>query len=144
MKRKPTVRVRQLPVSKREALLKTETGRTLQSHELSTLLKLLQFGQDIFCQIEANLPYTKVADIVWQNEQWEVKGITGHTRYTVRNNLRKARRQSANIVLDISGSTIKMSSAINQVKDMMSRNKQIRKVLVIDQDTYCIIDKSVL
>jgi hypothetical protein len=138
------IRIRQLPIAKRTGLLKTETGRTLQSHEITAVNKLLKFGYDIFCRVEANLPYVKVADIVWQNEQWEIKSISGNSRHTVRNNLRKARKQSVNIVLDTTNSKIRINSAINRAKDMMRRNKQIKKILILDRENYCIIDRSVI
>jgi hypothetical protein len=142
--KKTEIRIRRLPIAKRVGLLKTETGRSLQGHEVDIINKLLQFGFDVFCQIEANLPYVKVADIVWRNEQWELKGLTGGSRYTVKNNLRKAKKQSRNIVLDISRSQVNISSAVNHVKDYMRDTKRINKVVLICKNEYCIIDRSAI
>jgi hypothetical protein len=131
-------------VGKRVGLLKTETGRTLHGHEVATLTKLLWFGHDIFCQIEANLPYIKVADIVWQNEQWEIKGVSGGSKHTIANSLQKAKKQSRNIVLDISDSEISMERIIGKVKIGLIRHKTIKRVLIVDKSSYCVIDRSAL
>lgn len=142
--RRSIIRIRKLPSGDRVGLLKTEAGRVLHSHEVETPHKLLRFGYDIYCQIEANLPYVKVADIVWRDDTWEMKNITGGTRYTIKNNLKKAKRQSASIILDISGSPIGMQSAINHTRDRMRDSRSIRTVLIIDSDSYCIIERSAL
>jgi hypothetical protein len=142
--KKSEIRIRQLPTVKRVALLRIETGRTLQNHEVATINKLLRFGYDIFCQIEANLPYTKVADIVWRNEQWELKSIIGKSENTIADSLRKAKKQSGNVVMDISRSSISVERTIGKVKITLKRHKTIQKVLLIDKNRYCIIDRSAL
>ncbi|MDR1196932.1 MAG: hypothetical protein LBL08_01500 [Candidatus Nomurabacteria bacterium] len=82
--------------------------------------------------------------MVWKNEIWEIKGLTGSSHHTIKNNLRKAKLQSANVVLDISKSQIKISSAINHATDHIRDTKRINKVVIICGNSYCIIDKSAL
>lgn len=138
------IRVRPIPTEKRGSSLKIQTSRILHHHELVTLMKLIKFGYDIFCQTEKNLPYTKVADILWQNEQWEIKSITGSTRHTIKNSLRKAKQQSANIIIDISTCRLKINSVINHVQDHMRDSKKIKKVIIIQNNNYCIVTRNTL
>ena len=137
-------RIHLLPKFKKAGLLKIESGRTLQNHEIATINKLLQFGYDIFCQAEANLPYIKVADIIWCNEQWEIKSTKAKGKNTVAHRLQAGKRQSKNIILDVSESNKPIERLIGQVKIGMCRSKTIKKVLVLYKNEYCIIDKSTI
>jgi hypothetical protein len=137
-------KIRPIPTHNKRAAAHFENGKTILPHELDTVKVLSYFGFDIVCKQESNVPYEHTADIVWKNEVWELKGITGDSRHTIRNNLRKAKKQSQNIVLDISNSKIQMNSAINHTVDRMKDNKQIKKVLIVDKTDYCIIEKGLL
>jgi len=137
-------KIRRIPIHNKRGFAHFEPGKTIQAHELDIVQKLLYFGSDIACKQESNVPYEHTADIVWRNEVWELKGITGSSRHTVRNNLKKAKKQSQNIVLDISESNIQIQSAINHSIDRMKDSRKIRKVFIIDKFDYCIIDRSLL
>ena len=143
MKNTPKVKVRQLPNGKL-GMLKIETGRTLHAHEVATINKLLSFGHDIYCQIEANLPYINVADIMWQNEQWEIKNVTANSQRTIEDSLRKAKRQSSFIIMDISASTLTLERSTGKIAVAMRRHRSIKKVMIFDESRYCTIDKSMI
>jgi hypothetical protein len=116
----------------------------VRPEEFDTIEKLLRFGIDIVCKKELNVPYQQTADIIWKKEIWEIKCLFGNSRHTIRNNLRKAKKQSKNIVIDISNSRIKIGGAISHISDFMRRNKDIKKILIVNKNTYCIIDRSAL
>ena len=125
-------------------MLHIESGRTLRAHELETIERLLCFGRDIVCKRELNLPYSKSPDIVWRDEQWEIKYAHGDSAHNIANALRKAKKQSQSIVIDISGARREIENAIPQVKERMYNSKRIKKVLVLSKNRYCLISRSML
>jgi len=137
-------KIKNIPENPHKGLLRIESGRTLRAHEVETIERLLRFGYDIVCNQESNLPYTKVADIVWRNELWEMKYLTGDSKHNIANNLRKAKKQSQNIVLDISSAKREIENAIPQVTDKMHNSKKIRKVLIVSKNRYCLIERNLI
>jgi len=133
-----------IPKKKRIGLLKIQAGRILHAHEMTTITKLLQFGDDIFCQTESHNPGTKTADIVWKNEFWEIKYVNGNSRETIVRRLKKAKKQSKRIIIDISGSKISAQRAFGKIKDYFRKNKEIIKIFIISKEGYCIIDRAML
>lgn len=131
-----------LPKSKKPGLIKIESGRILHKHEIETVMKLLCFGDDIFCQAESKL--IKTADIVWRNEAWEIKNITGGTRNTIKNSIEKARKQSRYIILDMSDSSISLERSLGKIKTLFIYNKKIIKILIISKQKYCLLDRFML
>ncbi len=138
---KPQIMTRPLP-RRTPGAIRCEAGRTLSPDEQETVQKLAAFGEDIVCQKESNQRTS--ADIIWRGELWELKNPLGATRHTIKNNLRKAKRQSGRIIIDISRSRILLSSAINHSRDHMRRTKQVREIILIARDSYCLIDRSML
>lgn len=130
------------PNKKHLGLIKIETGRILHQHEFMIINKLLCFGHDIFCQTESKL--MKTADIVWQDEVWEMKRITGTSRDTIIYNLRKAKRQNSRVILDLSDSPITIQRSLGKIIGAMHKHKTILKVFIISKNEYCVIDRSVL
>jgi hypothetical protein len=144
MQNKTNIRIRKFPIGGRRGTLHIEIGRVLRPHEQDTVDALLAFGFDIVCKNESNVPYQHTADIVWRNENWEIKAPTGNTRHTVRNNLRRGKRQSANIIIDISWSQVKMSSAINSMKKHVRESRETKKAMIVCHGEYCVIERGAI
>lgn len=127
------------PKGKNPGLIKIEAGRILHEHEIMIITKLLIFGDDIFCIAESNI--IKTADIIWRNKEWELKSIKGDSKQTIEDSLRKARKQSPYIILDVSKSKISLERCIGKLKIILKRYRTIQEILIIDGNEYCILDK---
>lgn len=134
--------ISRFPKGKNPGLIKIEAGRILHEHEMMIITKLLKFGDDIFCITESNI--IKTADIVWRDELWELKHLHGNSQDTLISRLRKAKKQSSRIVIDLSRSSISIIRSIGTIKDVLRKNKTIIKVLVISKNEYCIVDRAMI
>lgn len=62
-----------IPQDRKYGRVHFEPGRIVKPNELLTIEKLLRFGYDIICQKEIDLPGHHIADIIGQDEAWEIK-----------------------------------------------------------------------
>ena len=90
------------------------------------------FDTDIVCIKTAT---HKTADIRVGGVEWEIKSPKGDDRNTIENILRKASKQSSNVILDLSRSKMSNIRALSRTKHYLHNNKHcLRKLLVITKD----------
>ncbi|MFZ2545395.1 MAG: hypothetical protein WAW80_05450 [Candidatus Saccharimonadales bacterium] len=97
-------------MKKYEVIVKTDLADLPKEHELSAALILAyHFKSDvIFLR-----PHTdKTPDIDVSGTKWEIKSPKGNAKKTIENNLRTARKQSENIVIDLARSKMHHSRAM--------------------------------
>ncbi len=118
---------------KYEVIVKTDIQNRPKDHELSAALILANyyFKTDIvFLRPEAN----RTPDIAVDDARWEIKSPMGNSKKTIENNLRMARKQSKYIVIDLRRIKMHKARALARINYFLSRQKQIKKVLVITKD----------
>ena len=90
------------------------------------------FHTDVFLvhrQANAKTPDLKIG-----NQYWEIKSPIGASRRTIENNLRKASRQSSNVIIDLHRIRVSNDRAIRRAKDSVKKVSVIDKALVIDKN----------
>jgi predicted transcriptional regulator len=66
------------------------------------------------------------------NQYWEIKHIRGNGKYTISDNLRKAKKQSKNIIIALSRTNMHPKIAENRIKFFLKNNPTgIKKVILI-------------
>ncbi len=77
----------------------------------------------------------KSPDLKIGNEIWEIKSPLGDGKNTIHNNIKGARKQSTNIIIDLRRCKMNTNKALSRIRDMYKKRK--RKT-----GRYLIIDKS--
>jgi len=108
-------------------------------HEVNMASVLAQHYQTVVQFIVPVDDYKrKSADIVMHGVQWELKCPTGASKSTIRNQFRRASRQSKNIVIDVRRTKLEYSSIEKEVLFQIKERPYIKKVILIDKFEKCI------
>lgn len=110
-----------------------QSRKQLRFHEVNAILALLDyFDTDITCITPGS---GKTPDIRINNVEWELKSPQGDGSKTIDNILKKATKQSKNIVLDLSRIKMSGSQALSRTKYFLHNNKHgIERLLVITKN----------
>jgi len=102
-------------------------------YEVSAAMIVANYFRDdvVFIKRSDN---AKTADFKIGREIWELKSPIGNGKRTIQNNLRRADRQSPNIILDLRRTKMHSAQAMNRIKYELSRANQIRHLIVIRKD----------
>ncbi|HVV25842.1 MAG TPA: hypothetical protein VHC21_02320 [Candidatus Saccharimonadales bacterium] len=123
---------------KYKVIVKTDLQDQPKDHELSAALILAyHFKTDvIFLRPEAK----KTPDIDVGGTKWEIKSPRGNGKKTIDNNLRTARKQSRNVVLDLRRTKLHRSKSAARINYYLSAGPHRIKRLKIITKTQKIID----
>jgi hypothetical protein len=123
---------------KYQVIVKTELADVPKGHELSAALILAyHFKSDVtFLRPQTD----KTPDIDVKGTKWEIKSPRGNSKKTIENNLRTARKQSENIVIDLSRSKMHITRAIARTRFYLRTEAHDIKRLKIITKTQKIID----
>lgn len=123
---------------KYEVIIKTDLADSPKEHELSAALILAyHFKPDVvFLRPERK----KTPDIDVSGVLWEIKSPRGNSKKTIENNLRTARKQSENIVIDLARSKMHYTRVIARAKFYVRTEAHNIKHLKIITKTQKIID----
>lgn len=123
---------------KYQIIIKTGPQDQPRDHELSAALILAyHFKTDvIFLRPERK----KTPDIDINGTKWEIKSPKGSGKKTIDNNLRAARKQSHNVVLDLQRAKLHQNKAIARVNYYLSAGPHKIKRLKVITKTQKIID----
>ena len=115
-----------------------QTRKQLRYHEVNAILLLLDFfNTDITC---INPGSGKTPDLRIKNIEWELKSPQGDGAKTIENIIRKAAKQSKNIVLDFSRIKMNGNQALSRTKYYLKNNKHGIKRLIIITKNHKVID----
>lgn len=120
-------------MAKYKVIVQTDLADAPKEHELSAALILANyyFKTDVaFLRPQSN----RTPDIDVNGVHWEIKSPMGDSKKTIENNLRMARKQSHNIVIDLRRIKMHKSRAIARINYFLSRQKQIRRAVIITKD----------
>ncbi len=119
-------------------VVKTDLINLPRGHELSAALILAKhFKTDV---IFLRPKHKKSPDISVRGIMWEIKSPKGNSKKTIENNLRTARKQSNNIVIDLARSKMHSSRAIARAKFYTRTNRGAIRHLKIITKTQRVID----
>lgn len=111
-------------------LFEGQSRKQLRFHEMNVILFLSEyFDTDIIC---IHPGFGKTPDLRMNGVEWELKSPQGNGAKTIENILKKAAKQSSNIILDLSRIKMNSNQAISRTKYYLHNNKHgIKKLLVI-------------
>lgn len=123
---------------KYEVIVKTDPEDAPKEHELSAAMLLAyHFKADaIFLRPETK----KTPDIDINGIKWEIKSPKGNAKKTIDNNLRNARKQSLNIVIDLRRAKLHQIKAEARIRYYLSSGPHNIERLVIITKARKIID----
>ena len=115
-----------------------QSRKQLRFHEVNAILLLLDyFNTDITCinPGAGKTPYLRIKGI-----EWELKSPQGNGVKTIENILKKAAKQSKNIILDFSRIKMNGSQALSRTRYYLHNNKHGIKKLIVITKNHKIID----
>ena len=120
-------------MAKYEVIVKTDVKDRPKDHEMSAALILANyyFKADVtFLRPQSN----RTPDIDVNGAKWEIKSPMGNSKKTIENNLRMARKQSYNVIIDLRRIKMHKTRAIARINYFLSRQKQIKRVIIITNE----------
>lgn len=110
-----------------------QSRKQLRFHEVNAILLLLDyFDTDITC---INPGFGKTPDIRIKGIEWELKSPQGNGIKTIENILKKATKQSNNIILDFSRIKMNSNQALSRTRYYLHNNKhRIQRLIVITKN----------
>ena len=115
-----------------------QSRKQLRFHEINAILLLLDyFDTDITC---INPGTGKTPDLKINGIEWELKSPQGNGIKTIENILKKATKQSKNIILDFSRIKMNGNQALSRTKYYLHSNKHGIKKLIIITKNHKVID----
>lgn len=109
-----------------------ETGQKdyPHDHEMSVALLLAEyFKMDV---IFLRPGHQKTPDLDIDGTLWEIKSPLGNAKKTMENNLRSARKQSSNIIIDLSRTHMNYHKAISRVNAYLrTENHNITQLKIV-------------
>ncbi|MBR3143730.1 hypothetical protein IKF12_00805 [Candidatus Saccharibacteria bacterium] len=115
-----------------------QSRRQLRFHEINAILLLLDYYKsDITC-LHPGLG--KTPDLKINGVEWELKSPQGNGVKTIENILKKATKQSKNIILDLSRIKMNGTQALSRTKYYLRNNKHGIKNLLVITKNHKVID----
>ena len=114
---------------KYQVIIKTDLTNRPEDHELSAALILADYFKTdvVFLRPESR----KTPDIEVDGIKWEIKSPKGNSKKTIENNLRSARRQSQNIVVDLRRVKLHQQRVASRISFFLSGPHRFRRVIAI-------------
>ena len=105
-----------------------------EQHEIDAAWILARHFQ---CAVEFLSPIDdykrKTADIIMQGSTWEIKCPIGESKSTIRNQFRRASKQSKNIIIDTRRTKLNIENVNKSVYKEIRERPYIKKIILIDK-----------
>lgn len=108
-----------------------QNGVHLAEHEWNTIELLLNLGYNIELVKPSDIKDMHQPDIIVDNVYWEIKSPKGGAKNTIRHNLKRAEKQSKNVIIDLRRCGFTDEQAIREIKRIFSISKRIKKIKII-------------
>ena len=109
----------------------TPNGVSLEKHEFETILIFTELGYNISLIPKSNAKGIHTADIIMDGRQWEIKCPRGNGRWLLENTLKKASKQSENIIIDLARIKIHQTKCLKELEKQFYKIKQMRRLIII-------------
>ena len=91
-------------------------GVILEKHEYKTITLFTEIGLDVELIQKSNKKGIRTPDIIMEGIKWELKCPKGQGRWLLENTLKKASRQSPNIIIDLNRIKIHQTKCIQELR----------------------------
>ena len=102
-----------------------------EQSELETAKYFADLGKDIRFIRPSMTPNQHTPDIVMDGVEWEIKCPEGNSKRTIENNIRKAVKQSKNIIFDLRKTKLAEKPCIMQLEREFNSRVYIKRIYVI-------------
>ena len=106
-------------------------GVSLEKHENETVVFFTNLGYDIELIPPSNSPKTRTPDFLMDGVAWEMKCPQGRSKTSLENIIKKASRQSENIIIDLSHSKMEEKAALKEIERRFTQISACRKLKII-------------
>ena len=106
----------------------------LMPHEQATVDFLLRQRFKIELIPRSRIPGVHTADILLNETPYEIKSPLGDKKWTIARNLKRARRQSRNIVLDLRRIKRNENLCIREIQNYLNNSHIIEEILIITKE----------
>jgi len=114
-------------------------GQRPKMHEISAAILLSHyFGTKVHIVEKST---HKTADFKIGNQLWEVKSPTGAGKNTIQRNVKKAFKQSENIIIDCRRTQIPVAKIKNELRRQVHLSSRIKRLLIIEKSEKIIVIK---
>ena len=109
--------------------------------EFETAKYFASLGKNVVFILPSHIPNQYSPDIRMDGVEWEIKCPIGKSKRTLENNMRKALKQSQNIIFDLRHLKLSEKSSITQLENEFNNRKRIKKLLIIKKDGELLVYK---
>lgn len=95
-------------------------------HELKTAQVLASYGFDVYFIVKSERERENSADCMINGEKWEIKSPNANHTKTIRKNIKEARKQSKNIIID--SCRIKRASDMAIMREVLKLAGEIKYI----------------
>jgi hypothetical protein len=114
-----------------------------EPHEIETVKRLVLFGDDILFLKPSKIKGEHTPDILWRNGKWEIKAPNCNSKENVVRAVKDARKQSNNIILDITTNDI--NRAVFYIHYYFGTDKWSPvTIFLISNKNYCVIRRDLI
>ncbi len=109
----------------------TPNGVSLEKHENETIVFFTELGFDIELIPPSNSPKAKTPDFMMAGAAWEMKASQGKSRTSLEHIVKRATKQSENIIIDLTRSKVTEDVAIKEIERCFRQTNSCRKLKII-------------
>ena len=106
-------------------------GVYLEKHENNTVVFLTQQGFDVTLIPRSQQKGMHSPDVIINGIEWEIKSPKGKGRWLLENTLRKATRQSPNVIIDLQRIHIHEQKCLRELEKQFFMIKNIKHLRII-------------
>ena len=106
-------------------------GVSLEKHENETVVFFTELGYDIELIPPSNSPKSKTPDFMMSGTAWEMKAPQGKSKTSLEHIVKKAAKQSENIIIDLMRSQVMEEVAVKEITKCFNQTGSCRRLKII-------------
>ena len=112
----------------------SELNTPPEQAEFETAKYFAALGKDITFIRPSSIPNQHRPDILMDGVEWEIKCPVGDSKRTIENNMRKAIKQSHNVIFDLRHMGMSDSQCVSQLEQQFNKRSQLRRLFIIKRN----------
>lgn len=109
-------------------------GVILEKHEYKTILLFTEMGANVELIPKSNKKGIHTPDIIMYGLKWEMESPKGRGRWLLENTLKKAVKQSSNVIIDLDRIKIHQAKCLQKLEKQFYKSKGIQRLKIITKN----------
>lgn len=109
-------------------------GVILEKHEYKTILLFTEMEVDVELIPKSNKKGIHTPDIIMCGLSWEMKSPKGKGRWLLENTLKKAAKQSPNVIIDLDRIKIHQTKCLQELEKQFYKSKGVKWLKIITKN----------